>query len=330
MKKINILDIYRKLSRIYSRRFKDIYKEIFVLANVKFKLDYFFGFMMFSSIGLFIFLLLFFVRLFGFNALFFLPLSFIFVHVLFYLLLVLQADARARIVEDILPDALQLMSANLRAGMTTDKALILAVKPEFGPLADELNIVGKEIVMGEDIGKALTNMSKKIKSKKLIDTMQLIDTGLRSGGELAQLLSQTAQNLRNQKFVEEKIRASVFMYFIFIFSAIAFGSPLLFSLSSFLAEVLTENIGSFDIPASASSSLPMTLSEISISTSFVMFFIMVSLITTSILGGLVLGLIRKGRERDGVKFIPVLISLTLAIFFVIRFIIKSAFGSLFF
>ena len=172
-------------------------------------------------------------------------------------------------------------------------------------MAEELNIVGKEVVMGEDIGKALIKMSGRIKSRKLTDTVQLIDAGLKSGGELAQLLSQTAQNLRNQKFLEEKIRASVFMYFIFIFSAISFGSPLLFGLSSFLAEVLTENIGNFDIPASASSSLPITLSEISVSTSFIMFFIVTSLITTSILGSLVLGLIRKGKERDGVKFIPI-------------------------
>ena len=327
---VSNMEIYNKLSKLYSRRFKNIYKEIFVLANVKFKLDYFLGFMMFSSLGLFLFLSLFFARLFGYNVLFFLPLSLLFVHIIFYMLLVLQADARARIVEDILPDALQLMSANMRAGMTTDKALILAVKPEFGPLADELNIVGKEVVMGEDIGIALISMSNRIKSKKLIDTTQLIDAGLKSGGELAQLLSQTAQNLRNQKFVEEKIRASVFMYFIFIFSAIALGSPLLFSLSSFLAEVLTSNLGNLDIPASASANLPITLSGISVSMSFVMTFVIVSLITNSILGSLVLGLIRKGRERDGIKFIPVLIVLTLLIFFSVRLIIKSAFGSLFF
>lgn len=285
---------------------------------------------MFSSIGLFLFLALFSFRMLGYKVLFFFPLSFLFIHFMFYLLLVLQADARARIVEDILPDALYLMSANLRAGMTTDQALMLAVKPEFGPLADELNIVGKEVVMGEDVGQALMNMSKKIRSRKLVESMQLINSGLKSGGELAQLLSYTAQNLRNQKFVEDKIRSSVFMYFIFIFSAIAFGAPLLFSLSSFLVEVLSQNLSSMDIPHSAYSSFSLTLSEVSVSPSFVVMFVIIFLITTSVLGSLILGIIRKGKERDGVKFIPILILVTLVIFTAIRFIISSVFGALFF
>ncbi len=324
------MEIYQNLSKIYPRKLKEKYREIFILASVKSKFENFLGFTMFSSIGLFFFLALFLFRMLGYKVLFFLPLSLVFIHFMFYLLLVLQADARARIVEDILPDALNLMSANLRAGMTTDQALMLAVKPEFGPLADELNLIGKEVVMGGDIGEALVNMSKNIRSRKLSESMHLINSGLISGGELAQLLSYTAQNLRNQKFVEDKIKSSVFMYFIFIFSALAFGAPLLFSLSSFLVEVLAKNLGSMDIPHSAYSSSSLTLSEVSVSPSFIIMFVIILLITTSILGSLILGIIRGGKERDGVKFIPLLVLVTLVIFIALRFVIHSVFSLLFF
>lgn len=59
----------------------------------------------------------------------------------FYLHLVLAADSRARRIEQILPDALQLVSANVRAGMTIDKALWLTARPELGTFEKELRIM---------------------------------------------------------------------------------------------------------------------------------------------------------------------------------------------
>ena len=57
----------------------------------------------------------------------------------------------------------------------------------------------------------------------------LLIEGLRAGGELASLLEQTADGLTNQNLIDKKIRASVGMYVMFIFSAVCFGSPLLYS-----------------------------------------------------------------------------------------------------
>lgn len=255
--------------------------------------------------------------------------SFIAINILIYLIFILRADARGKAIEDVLPDALQLMASNLKAGLTTDKALMLAVRPEFGALSDELNIVGKEVMMGKDIGKALTEMSKRVRSVKLKEVALLVESGLKSGGELVALLTQTAQNLRNQKFIEDKIRSSIFMYFIFIFSAICFGSPILFGLSSFLVEVLTESLGSISIPETATE-LPISLSQISISPEFVTTFVIICLLTTCVFGSLVLGLIRKGREREGLKYMPFLIIITLGMFFLIKLIISNVFGAAFF
>lgn len=245
----------------------------------------------------------------------------------FYFTLSLRADSIAKFVESILPDALQLMASNLRAGLTTDKALLLSARPEFGVFSEEINRIGKRVILGEDMGQAMMDTTERFKSEKLKKTFSLIVSGLRSGGELVDLLDQTALNLRQEKFLEEKIRTNVLMYVIFIFAAIGFGAPILFGLSSFLITILAKNLALVELPET--STFPITFSEISISPSFIITFAIISLITSSILGSLVLGLINKGKEKYGVKYMPILIAVSLGVFFLTRILIGSLLGGLF-
>ncbi len=247
-----------------------------------------------------------------------------------YVLLILHADKIATQVEDIMPDALHLISSNLRSGLTIDQALILSARPEFGPLQKEIYKVGKDITLGVPIEKALTEFGSKIKSEKLQKTIQLIITGLISGGELSNLLEQTAENLRQQNIVEQKIRSSVAMYFIFIFTAVAVGGPILFSLSSFLIEILTKVLAEVDLAENLKTALPISLGQVSLTADFVILFSIISLVTTSILSGLVLGLIVKGKEKAGTKYIPILILITVAMFYIVRYLMGKLLSSLFF
>ena len=101
-------------------------------------------------------------------------------------------------------------------------------------------------------------------------------------------------------------------------------------MSSFLVEVLTEKIA-IEIPQESltQTSLPMSFSKPNITTQFTIVYTIISLITSSILSSLVLGLISKGKESAGMKYIPILIILTLTIFFITRLIIKNLLGGLF-
>ena len=321
--------MYRGLSLFYPAKIREGYKKLLTYSNLKINPSKFMGFVLFFGLGLSLAASLFLSSLTGMHFLLLLVVLFIGIEFLIYVYLLLGIDAKAKFVEDVLPDALQLMASNLKAGLTTDKALLLSARPEFGPLKEEINLVGKEIAMGKDVDKALLIMSSHIKSEKLEKTIFLINSGIRSGGQLAALLEQTARNLRQQRLVDDKIRANVMMYVIFVFAAVGFGSPLLFGLSTFLVEVLTKNIGMVEIPQGAAASMPITLSTISVSISFIIKFAITSLITTSIMGSLVIGLISKGKEKQGIKFIPMLIALTLFIFFSVRFMIKNLLSGLF-
>lgn len=254
---------------------------------------------------------------------------FVSIEVGIYMWIMLSIDAKAKFVETVLPDALQLMASNLRAGLTVDKALLLAARPEFGYFKDELNRIGKEVTIGKSMEESLTDMTKRIRSDKLEKTVDLIVTGLRSGGELASLLEQTSRSLREREFVDQKIRSSIKMYTVFIFAAIGFGAPLLYGLSTFLIEVLTNLLSQIEIPENVGMSVPLRLSTIAVSTNFMLTYIIISLITTAVLGSLVLGLISKGEEKYGFKTAPFLVALTLAMFFLVRFLISSLLGGLF-
>ena len=321
--------MYRLLAKILPKNAMEMYKSLMAYSNINIEPNKFVGFLAFSGIGLSLFFAFIISPMIRFPLWILLIIFFFVFEVTIYIILLLRADMKAKFIEDVLPDALQLMSSNLRAGLTVERALILSARPEFGPLQEEINLVGKEITMSKDLGEALSGMSKRIKSDKLEKTMLLIASGLKAGGELASLLDQTANNLRQQKFVDDKVRSNVMMYVIFIFAAIGFGAPLLFGLSSFLVEVLTKSIGELEMPKTAAVNIPISLGKVAVEPRFILIFAVVSMITSSIMGSLVLGLIAKGKEKEGVKFIPVLMAVSLSLFFFVRFLIKSLLGGLF-
>jgi len=231
-------------------------------------------------------------------------------------------------MESVFPDFLQLMSSNLRAGMTIDRSLLLSSRKEFAPLDKEILKLGKDIVTGNKMETAMKDMATRIKSDKISKTIELIISGIRSGGNLAVLLEETSSNMRERSFVEKKSASGVLMYVIFVFFAIAVGAPLLFALSTVLVDVMTELLA--NIPeVDASVNVPFTLSSINISTTFIIYFSLIFLIVTDILGSLVLGLVSKGHEREGLKYLLPIITLSLTIFFLVRILLADYFSGLF-
>ena len=63
------------------------------------------------------------------------------------------------------------------------------------------------------------------------------------------------------------------MYVIFIFSAAAVITPFLFGLSSFLIDILKNSLSQIEIPAAASTALPIKIAKINISAEFLTGFI---------------------------------------------------------
>lgn len=247
----------------------------------------------------------------------------------FYFRVKLKEAARIQKMESVFPDFLQLMASNLRAGMTIDRAMLLSSRPELAPLDEEVLNTGKEIATGRSIESTLLDMSKRIKSEKIHKTILLIISGIRAGGNLAVLLEETAVNMREREFVEKKAGGSVLMYVIFIFLAVSIGAPVLFSLSSVLVETLTNVLSGLPSVEASSMSLPFTLSSISISPDFIKYFSLIFMLTIDVLASLVLGLVNKGEEKEGLKYLWPILIISISLFFVIRFFLSRFIAELF-
>lgn len=320
---------YRHYSRLYPRKLRESYLKLLSYAGYAVQPDRFIGFVLFIGLGI--------GFLFAFNAGIFIDLplyllwfiGFFAFEIIIYVWLMLKIDAKAKAVEKVLPDALQLMSSNLKAGLTVDRALLNAARPEFGQFQQEIYRVGQEITIGRDVSEALIEMTGRIDSDKLKKTMLLIAEGLRAGGKLSELLDETARNLRNKEILEDRIKSNVLSYVIFIFASISFGTPLLFGLSSFLIEVLKKILGQIQIPDAETTNFPIAITPVAISPQFVITYSIISIITSCIMGSMIIGLIMKGREKYGFKYAPILIGLTLAIFFLVRQGLQVLLGGLF-
>lgn len=240
----------------------------------------------------------------------------------------LKEAEKIKKMEDAFPDFLQLMASNLRAGMTIDKAILLSSRPEFAHLDKEILNVGKDIATGKNIETALLDTSKRIKSKKIEKIILLIISGIKAGGNLAVLLEETSRNMREREFVEKRAASNVLMYIIFIFLAVSVGAPVLFSLSSILVETLVNLLSGLP-RIEASITVPFTLSSVSVSVNFINYFSLVFMIVIDILASLVLGLVSKGEEKEGLKYLIPILGISLGIFFLIRISLSGFIASMF-
>jgi flagellar protein FlaJ len=253
--------------------------------------------------------------------------------IIIYVIIMLIADSRASEIETVLPDALLLMSANVRAGMTVDRAIWLAARPEFGVLEDEIKKVGARTMGGKSLKIALSEMTKGIKSTILNRTIKLLLEGIASGGELAHLLEETANNIRVTQTLKKEIKASVMTYSIFILFAAVIAAPFLFAISLFFVEIMAKLWGPAVLgKAATGGSMGGIFSKAmgpTITADELLWFASASLGVTAFFGSLSIGLIQTGKEKGGIKLIPVLLATAITILFVAHMLIKILFGSFF-
>jgi len=134
--------------------------------------------------------------------------------------------------------------------------------------------------------------------------------------------------MRERDFIEKKAASNVLMYVIFIFFAVAAGSPILFGLSSILVGILTGILG--QLPTEQTSvALPISFSSVTVPISFIFYFSIIFILFTDILASMMLGLVSKGKERDGAKYIIPLILISISVFLGSRLFLGRYFSDFF-
>jgi hypothetical protein len=133
--------------------------------------------------------------------------------------------------------------------------------------------------------------------------------------------------MRERTFLEKKASSSVLMYVIFISLAVALGAPALFGLSNLLVEILTNLLS--NLPSVENVNTPFTLSAINISTSFIFYFSLLFIIVIDLLASLILGLVSRGEEREGLKFFIPLAVVSLVVFLIVKLALSGVVKSMF-
>jgi hypothetical protein len=128
------------------------------------------------------------------------------------------------------------------------------------------------------------------------------------------------------------------MFKLLIFFSAAFGGPALYAVSSFIVEVMTAQSGSTpEIDPSIIAQGGSRFAGLSgfvggsasiISPEFIVFFAQVMLFVGGVFASLILGAIATGKEKDGMKYLPVMLLVSFGLFFLIRSVMHAAFGPL--
>ena len=243
-----------------------------------------------------------------------------------YLVLYFAADKRTTQVENVLPDALQLIAANLRAGMTPFHAVRSAATDDFGPLGQEFDHATSQAVGKISFARALKSMTRRVQSAALQRSIKLFTSSLKSGGKLADLLEGLASDITQRRSLKKEMVSNTMTNTMFIMFTIVIGAPLLLAISIFFVGVIT------DLQSSAPTSgggfgLGMG-GEISITVGFLIKVSYVLLTLTSILACMFIGSMIHGESKKGLKWAPLLMVASFAMFFICRFLVDRFLGAM--
>ena len=248
--------------------------------------------------------------------------SFAFVLFSLYLVLHFRVEDRRRRIENVLPDALQLIAANIRAGLTPLAALRTAARPEFGPLEEEVRYVTAKSLGIESFTDALTEMSKRIKSETLERTVALFIVSMRSGGSLAVLLENAADDIMEGQELKRQLITGTSMYVVFILFAVLIGMPILLSISiEFVDMISSLQQRSSRTGLTAEVGLAMGTP---ISADFLFNVSILAIIATSVTVSILIGVIHDGKELNGLRYTLYLFVVSIVVFLLMHnYILKS-------
>lgn len=241
------------------------------------------------------------------------------------LVLDIKIDTRRKEVEEVLPDFLQLTAANIGAGMPIDRALWYAVRPRFGVLANEIETVAKHVLTGEELDEALVNFTKQYDSVLLTRSINLLLEGIAAGSQIADLLHKISVDIQDQRILQEEMAANVMTYVIFIGFAAVLAAPILFGLATQLLVVISSIVGNLGDGGSVAM---FTISTNAISLTDFRIFSFVVLAGSSTISALIIGVIKSGDSKQGVRLIPVFIGVSLTLYVLSASLFAGLFGGL--
>ena len=119
----------------------------------------------------------------------------------------IKANKRMAMLEEQLPDAIELMVRSLRVGHPFTSAISIVASEMADPLATEFGIIADEAAYGRDIGEALKDMAERLEMQDLRFLAVAVTIQQQSGGNLAEILDGLAKVIRARFRLFRRVKA---------------------------------------------------------------------------------------------------------------------------
>jgi len=118
-----------------------------------------------------------------------------------------KAGKRLAMIEEQLPDAIELMVRSLRVGHPFISAIQIVSKEVQDPLATEFGVIADEAAYGRDVGESLKDLSERLDMQDLRFLAVAVSIQQQSGGNLAEILDGLAKVIRARFRLFRRVKA---------------------------------------------------------------------------------------------------------------------------
>jgi tight adherence protein B len=118
-----------------------------------------------------------------------------------------KANKRMALIEEQLPDAVELMVRSLRVGHPFSSAIQIVAKEVSDPLASEFGVISDENAFGRDVGEALKDLAERLDMQDLRFLAVAVTIQQQSGGNLAEILAGLAKVIRARFRLFRRVKA---------------------------------------------------------------------------------------------------------------------------
>ncbi|KIC51176.1 type II secretion system F family protein [Tateyamaria sp. ANG-S1] len=118
-----------------------------------------------------------------------------------------KAGKRLAMIEEQLPDAVELMVRSLRVGHPFSSAIQIVSKEVQDPLASEFGLIADEAAFGRDVGESLKDMAERLDMQDLRFLSVAVTIQQQSGGNLAEILAGLAKVIRARFRLFRRVKA---------------------------------------------------------------------------------------------------------------------------
>lgn len=118
-----------------------------------------------------------------------------------------KAKKRMGLIEEQLPDAVELMVRSLRVGHPFSSAVGIVAKEVADPLGTEMGVIADEAAYGRDMGESLKAMAERMDMQDLRFLAVAVTIQQQSGGNLAEILEGLAKVIRSRFRLFRRVKA---------------------------------------------------------------------------------------------------------------------------